>query len=302
MNSNAMNRTLKREIAWKLKLYVASFSSQKKACMSLNDVSEGTIISMLTEKEFGWDDISDAMWRNVSNQVGGVLDCSHLVETLNFQTLTLYFDLAKQQGASFAIVGRAGWGKSYTAKWYNAVHRKDHVYLIECAEYMNKKIFLNRLLLQIGKNGAGMGIGELMETILRELRRANKPLIILDEIDKLPDPVLKFFITLYNELNGICGFVWTSTDAIEKRIIKGIAKNAIGYHELFSRIGASFVNLSMPSIDEIGEICKSNGIEDKEKIAEIANEVRQIGGDLRRIDRNILKDKVRRIRKPQKAA
>ena len=302
MESEKLSTTRKREIALKLRIYVSSFSSQKKACTSLHDVSEATVLCMIGEKEFCWDAISDAMWRNVAKQVGEVANFNSLVETQNFHTLNLYFDLARDEGATFAIIGNAGWGKSYTAKWYSAVNRKNNVYYMECAEYWNKKKFLQYLLLQMGKNGAGMGTAELMESILREMRRQNKPLIIMDEIDKLPDPVLKFFITLYNELNKICGFVWLSTNAIEKRIKMGLDKNTIGYHELYSRVGASFISLNMPSVDEISEICKENGISDKEKVALIVNEVRQIGGDLRRVDRNILKDKIKTMRKKLKAA
>ena len=141
-----------------------------------------------------------------------------------------------------------------------------------------------------------------METVVRELRKANKPLIILDEIDKLTDPVLKFFITLYNELNKVCGFVWLSTNAIEKRMIRGLDKNTVGYQELFSRIGATFMQLNMPSRDEIAEICKANGIADEQAISVVCNEVKDLKGDLRRVDRNILKDKVKKMRKASKAA
>jgi DNA transposition AAA+ family ATPase len=292
----------KREIQWKLRVYVDSYSSQKKAAESIDNCSEATVIAMLSEKEFGWDSISDEKWRTVANQIGGIVDFNKLVETLNFQTLNLYFETAKQEGATFSIIGSAGWGKSYAAKWYTAINRKKNAYYMECAEYWNKKMFLCKLLLQMGKSGAGMGLGELMETVVRELRKANKPVIILDEIDKLTDPVLKFFITLYNELNKVCGFIWLSTNAIEKRMIRGLDKNTVGYQELFSRIGATFVQLNTPSRDEIGEICKANGITDDQAVAVVCNEVKDLKGDLRRVDRNILKDKVKKMRKASKAA
>jgi DNA transposition AAA+ family ATPase len=296
-----MNATEKREIQYKLRIYIADFSSQKKACQSLDDVSEATVIAMLDQKEKLWSGISDQMWRNVANQVGGVVDFNRLVETRNFNTIISYFETAREEGATFAIIGNSGFGKSYAAKWYAAVNRKNNVYYLECAEYWNKKMFCQRLMMQVGKNWQGMSTAEMMSIIIRDLRRQERPIIILDEIDKLPDPVFKFFITLYNELNKVCGFIWLSTDAIQKRMDKGVEKNVIGYKELFSRIGGTFIQLTQASTDEVSEICKANGITDTALVSMVCNEVKELKGDLRRVDRNILKNKIK-TRKQSKAA
>jgi DNA transposition AAA+ family ATPase len=296
-----MTTTEKREIQYKLKIYVTNFTSQKKAVATIDGVSEATLISMLSEKETLWDKITDAMWRNVASQVGGIVDFNRLVETTNYTDLTTFFETAKQEGATFAVTGEAGWGKTYTAKWYAANHRKENVYLLECAEYWNKRTFVTILAAQIGKELWGMTLEQMMQTVVREIRRKEKPLIIIDEIDKLPDSVFKFFITLYNELNKICGFVWLSTDAIVKRMNTGLRKNYIGYKELYSRIGGNFIPLSQPTFDEVAEICHVNGIENKERVTIICNEVKDLGGDLRRVDRNILKEKVKRNRKSKAA-
>jgi Cdc6-like AAA superfamily ATPase len=296
-----MTSTEKREIQFKLRIYISSFSSQSKACKSLDGAREATVIAMLGKNESMWETISEAMWRNVAAQVGGVVNYSKLVETLNFHTLTMYFDLAKDEGASFALIGNAGWGKSYCAKWYSAINRKNNVYYVECGDFFNKKMFLNKLLMQMGVGTYGMAVGDMMENLIREIRKQDHPLIILDEIDKLPDVVLKFFITMYNELNKHCGFVWLSTDAIKKRMTKGIEKSIIGYQEIFSRIGAQFINLLQPSRDEVAEICKNNGMTDPEKIAVACNEVADLRGDLRRVDRNILKDKMKKNRNKKAA-
>lgn len=292
----------KRDISLRLRIYIQSFSSQKKASETITGCSEAYIIAMQSDDETQWKHISDGMWRTVGTQVGGAVDFSRLVETSNWRAIVMYFNLAKEKGASFAIVGSAGWGKSYVSKWFAAVNRKNNVYYLECAEYWNKKLFLSRLLVQMGKNGNGMSVADMMDTLVREIRRQHQPLIILDEIDKLPDPVLKFFITLYNELNKLCGFVWLSTNAIEKRVLRNIDRNTVGYSEIFSRIGATFIQLLKPSIDEIGELCEANGITDNEEKAKVCNEVSQVNGDLRRVDRNILKSHLKKFRKPKTTA
>ncbi len=292
-----MTQQQKLEIQYKLRIYISTFSSQKKASQSFDGVSEATIICMLNPNKDCWPSISDQMWRTVQAQVGGIVDYNSLVETVNFQTLTTYYDMAKEESATFALVGNAGWGKTYTAKWYTSMYRINNVFYICCAEYLDRKTFLKRLLMQMGESYFGFGLAEMMEAVVRKMRKLENPLIIMDEVDKLPDPVLKFFITFYNELDKKCGFIWQSTNAIEKRITRGLDNNTVGYQELYSRIGSKFINLNMPNREEVVEICKTNGIEDAENIAIICNQVQELRGDLRRVDRKILQDKVKKVRK-----
>lgn len=285
----------KEQVRQKLQKYVSGYQSQKQAAASLRDCSEATIINILNGK---WADISDKMWQNVTNQLEKKTISTPVVETQNFMTLILYYSLAQENGATFAITAGAGFGKSFTGKWYAAAKRGQNVYYLECAELWNKKIFLANMLQAMGKPYAGLNVYELMQAIVFELRRQRFPLFILDEVDKLTDPVLKFFITLYNELDGVCGFVWTSTDNIEKRFKRGLNINKNGYQELFSRIGQRFISLPPASQDDITAICKVNNITDPEHVHAIINEC---GGDLRRVKRNFLKEKAK-LRKNLKAA
>lgn len=294
-----MKHSEKTEIQFRLQNYISSFSSQRKAAESLENCSEAIIIQIIKSD---WDKINDGMWRNIASQLGGITEFNKVVETQNFMTLLLYFMTAKEEGASFSLVGDSGWGKSFAAKWYAFANRKSNVFYLECAEYWNKRMFLMKLMAQMGRNGYGLSTAELMETIVREMRRMEKPVVLMDEIDKLPDAVLKFFITFYNELNKTCGFVWLSTDAIKKRIRKGMDKNTSGFQELFSRIGATYISLNKPSSDEVKEICIVNGITDHEAVTIACNEVKDLNGDLRRVDRILLKSKVKKHYKTLKVA
>lgn len=281
-----ITEALKKEIQATLRLYVQNHSSQRAAAEALNDVSEATVIQIMNGN---WDKIADKMWRNVAKQIGVGQRQMKLVETLDFQTMFLVFDTAKEEGATLAVVGNAGSGKTSVSKMYRQLHRQNNAFYIECREYWNKKTFLSKVLQEMGRSDAGMNAVEMMETIVREIRKMHQPLLIMDEIDKLPDPVLKFFITFYNELNGMCGFVWLSTNNIEKRMRKGLATNRNGYQELFSRIGSKFIHLTGASNKEISMICRENGVTDPEDVNMIINEC---NGDLRRVERNFLKAKM----------
>jgi DNA transposition AAA+ family ATPase len=296
MKSSSFTTQQKQDIQWHLKTFVESFTSQRRASEALDNCSEATIISMLNESK--WSDVSDAMWLNVGKQIGAFKRRSKLVETQDFQTLTLYYSLAKEEGATFAITGGAGSGKTYAGKWYAEANRKRSVFYLECASYWNKKHFLGNLCQALGKNAAGLSIPEMMDTIVRELSRLNQPLIILDEIDKLSDNVLIFYITLYNELNGLCGFVLQSTNQMQKRMMKGLRSNKTGFQELFSRIGSKFIELHGSTPAEVREMCVENGINQEEDIRAIINEYQ---GDLRRVERQLLKHSAKQFRNKQKS-
>lgn len=291
-----MTAQQKEQIQWRLNNYVNSFRSQTQAANSLKNCSEATIINILKGK---WENISDDMWRLIDSQINPKTSTTKLVETMNFMTMILYFSIAKENGATFAISGGAGYGKTYTGNYFSQANRDKNVYYVGCAEYWNKKTFLTSIFQAMGRSSAGMNVIEMMQSLIQELRRQHEPLIILDEIDKLSDTVLKFFITLYNELDGSCGFVWTSTNNMEKRMIKGLNSNKNGYQELFSRIGQRFISLPPASTDEIKELCRINGITKEEDIAKIVNEC---DGDLRRVKRNFLKYKAIERRKNLKVA
>lgn len=291
-----MTQNQKQEIRLLTEQYCKGFESQAKAVATLKDVSEATIIQMLKNR---WDNITNEKWRIVGKQVGWNETRKAPVETLDFETLILYYSIAKENGATFAITGKAGFGKTFSAKWYRDNMKGRNVHYLECASYLNKKYFLIELIQAMGKNPAGMNVYEMMKYVVSELRKQEHPLIILDEVDKLKDDVLQFFITLYNELNGLCGIVWISTDSIKKRIAAGVRLNKSGYNEIYRRIGRAFIELRGTDFNEVKRICHSNGITEPEEIQKAFN---QYDGDLSRIDRITLKNKVKEARGKKKTA
>jgi len=286
-----MTEANKKEIVLLLEQFIGQFPSQAQAAARLKNVSEAIIIQMRKQR---WDAISDDMWRNVGKQLnwGGNSNWS-LVETLDFKTLVTYFSDAKDYGNVFAIVGAAGSGKSATAEWF-AKH-KQNVYHVTCAEFWNRKMFLNKLLEKMGKENTGYNIGEMMDVIVETLLKQDRPLIILDEADKLNDQALYFFITLYNMLKGKCGIVIMATEFLSKRVMRGYKLNKKGYAEILSRIGRRFVQLHGADKGEIKEICQANGIEDPMSVNEIINDFgKEEDIDLRRVERLVHKARVKK--------
>ena len=256
-----MQEAQKREIQFLTQQYVEQFPSQAKAVATLKNVSEATLIQI---KKGNWDSISDDMWRNVAKQVGyDSKGAWRMIETLDFNTIITYLDDAKQ---------------------------KQNVYHLPCAEYYNRKMFLSKLLECMGKENQGYNVSEMMDLIVETLLKQDRPLIVLDEADKLNDQVLYFFITLYNYLKGKCGIVLMATDFLSKRIMRGYRMNKKGYAEILSRVGRKFIQLHGVNNEEVKLICEANDLSNPQDIAEVWNDCEL---DLRRVERMVHKKKIK---------
>jgi Cdc6-like AAA superfamily ATPase len=281
-----MTDAQKKEIQILLKKHIEQYPSQKKAVDALRNVSEATVINIRTGK---WESISDDMWRLIGKQIGFSAKGKWLfIPTSNSKTIMKYFDDAAEYGNVFAITADAGSSKSATAAHWEGKHH--NAYHIECAEYFNRKVFLQNIMAKMGMDKMGYTVPEMMEEIVDALMKKENPLIILDEVDKLPDPVLYFFITFYNNLRGHCGIVLLATEYLAKRIVRGRRLGKKGYNEIFSRIGRRFISLKGVTKDEVEEIARQNGCDDPLTIASIYNECE---GDLRRVERMVHKYKVK---------
>ena len=106
----------KEQITGRLRMYVSKFASQNKAVASMKGTSAGTVSNILNGK---WENISEDMWRKVSDQVGtvgGNDEGWQIVETHAFHDITLAMRDAQNDKNVTWVVGEAGSGKTTTAK------------------------------------------------------------------------------------------------------------------------------------------------------------------------------------------
>ena len=228
----------KGEIVKALRAYCDRYESQNKAAASMRGVSAATISQMLNGN---WELIKDEMWRNVAAQIGYRAENWGVVQTRNFADLTAMYTDAKANSLVLAITGEAGSGKTFTARHFANSNKR--VYLLCCNEFWNRKMFLAELLTVMGRDYSGYTVDEMMHEVVSELKKQDKPLLILDEADKLSDQVLYFFITIYNQLEDECGIVLQATNHLEKRLKRGIKLNKKGYNEIWSRVGRRCIEL-----------------------------------------------------------
>lgn len=272
-----MKQTEKEAIAAKLRAYVESKESQNAAAKSLRGVSAATVSQMLNGN---WELISDDMWRTVANQTGYDPLRWSVVETEGYTRMTQVLTDAQQHSLVMAVVGDAGCGKSQAIKAYAEQHRG--VIALSCSEYWNRKEFLSELLQSLGTEPGGSTVADMVRESIRQLKRREGVLIILDEADKLSDQVLHFFITIYNKLEDTVGIVLCATQYLKKRIERGVVNNRKGYKEIYSRIGRKFIPMPVVNNSDIKGVCLANGLDDLREIARIIDDA---DNDLRRVKR-----------------
>lgn len=272
-----MKQTEKEAIAAKLRAYVESKESQNAAAKSLRGVSAATVSQMLNGN---WELISDDMWRTVANQTGYDPRRWSVVETEGYTRMTQVLTDAQQHSLVMAVVGDAGCGKSQAIKAYAEQHRG--VIALSCSEYWNRKEFLSELLQSLGTEPGGSTVADMVRESIRQLKRREGVLIILDEADKLSDQVLHFFITIYNKLEDTVGIVLCATQYLKKRIERGVVNNRKGYKEIYSRIGRKFIPMPVVNNSDIKGVCLANGLDDLREIARIIDDA---DNDLRRVKR-----------------
>lgn len=272
-----MTTDFKKQVHEKLTAYIAQKGSQNKAANSLNGVSAALLSQIINNN---WENISDAMWRNVASQIGHSSKEWVYVQTTDFKLITGYLKEAKQELEVYAITGDAGSGKSKAFELFKEAN--NNTYLLSCSEYWNRKEFLVQLMMSIGIDSTGLSIADMVRESVKEILKKHEPIIILDEADKLSDAVLYFYITIFNKLEEKCGLVLSATDYFEKRITKGVTNNRKGYREINSRFGGKIIKLKGVNFTDVTQVCIANGIESPKSIKEIFADA---NGDLRRVRR-----------------
>jgi len=267
-------------------------------------VSEATISQMVNNN---WAQIADSMWLKVAAALGWKTTGWALSEITNTRILYSVFRDSKAKSAFFAVSHRAGSGKTASAKSFAELEFRSGVYFIQCREW-GRNAFLQNICQELGiDQGRGQtSADDLLQKIVRFFQdRVNmKPLLIIDEADKLRPAALRILIPLYNFLENQVGVVIMGTDNLEKEIKRGVKYSAKGMDEIDSRFGRNFIHLYGASKVDVQRICEANGITNKTLANSIFTECepRQVKindsyvmmiEDLRRLKRCIEREQLR---------
>jgi DNA transposition AAA+ family ATPase len=239
----------------------------QRATATKAGVSTATISHVMNEK---WDQIADNMWRKIAASLGHREDDGWvLVENIfNTRVLETTFLDAKKHSMMMCVSHKAGSGKTAGSLLFFSKYKREQVYYIHCREWSVKQ-FLTELCRTLGIEqprgyvSADTLLAEIVEFFL--VRYEYRPLLIIDEADKLHGSALRSLIPLYNETEDRLGVVILGTENLSEEIKRGVRYNKKGYDEIDSRLGRQFIRLYGASKSDMRKICEANGITEKEK-------------------------------------
>ena len=277
-----MQNSIKQTIVTSLKERIAARKISNEQAATQIGIS-GATISCITNRKWELNEklVSEKMWNKVKNWLGLADEWVVVTTDRNFKRVNNICHQAQRKSHARAISAAPGTGKSEGLKHY--ARNNPNSFYIECGDYWTKKTFLTKVKAAMGLKPIHLqGIPEMVEEIISALRKMTRPLLIIDEADKLKDNTLTFFITFYNELSGTCGFVLSGSEFFEKHIDKFSRLNKKGYREIYSRFGGEFLHLYELTEERTRDIITANGIDDEEAIMTIIN---KSGGDIRVVQR-----------------
>lgn len=302
-----MNRTnLKKHVqAWIIRL-----GSQTKVAEKCN-ISD-TALSQYLNGKYGAN--TDELDRKIASALSYRETDWQTVEGIsNFQTIKYVFDSCKDASMWMAVSNRAGSGKTRTLEYLFNQDVSGSVFLIQAEEWNARQFLVKLAEKTCGVPTKGyVSIGMLLDKISDFFNgmQFDRPLLVIDEADKLKPAALRQLIPLYNRTQERLGCLLAGTENLKKEIRSGVRCNHKGYDEIDSRLGRTYVELKGANKSDVKLICTANGL-DEMQAARIWNEIEKVKrpakvrtasglidkmveytDDLRRLNRLVMREKI----------
>lgn len=302
-----MNKTnLKKHIqAWIVRL-----GSQAKVAERCN-ISD-TALSQYLNGKYGAS--TDELDRKIASALSYRETDWQTVEGIaNFQTIKYVFESCKDASMWMAVSNRAGSGKTRTLEYLFNQDVSGSVFLIQAEEWNARQFLVKLAEKTCGVSTKGyVSIGMLLDKISDFFNgmQFDRPLLVIDEADKLKPAALRQLIPLYNRTQERLGCLLAGTENLKKEIQSGAHCKRKGYDEIDSRLGRTYVELKGANKSDVKLICTMNGLDETqatliwdeiEKVKRPAK-VRTASGlsdkmveytdDLRRLNRLVMREKI----------
>jgi DNA transposition AAA+ family ATPase len=200
----------------------------------------------------------------------------------NYRDVQRVVDDARNETLWFAISSNAGSGKTEALEDIYNRDASGAVIFIQAEEWSARQLLLKIVEKTVGvmKDKRYRTISELTALVVNWFNEnaGDRPVLIIDEADKLKAPALRALIPIYNGTIDRLGAVFAGTENLKKQIGEGIRTNRKGYDEIRSRLGISranegYITLRGATRADVLEICGANGIDDADLREKIWNEL-----------------------------
>lgn len=195
----------------------------------------------------------------------------------SYRQIATTFHSAKEECLWMAISNKAGSGKTKTLEDLYLRSVDDSVVYIQCREWSARQFLMELISVTIGKpkDNAYRTIDVLINTLIGYFnnKSGQKPILLIDEADKLKPAALRTIIPLYNGTEYRLGALLAGTENLEKEIKRGVNAGKKGYDEIDSRLGRSFIHLLGATEKQVKDICIANGVTNEDYQEQIWTEV-----------------------------
>ncbi len=253
------------ELQSALEKSVAITSQNKLATMM--SVNAATLTNL---KQGNWAQLSNEMIANMRAYFK--LDDWKLRRTDNYNRITKILKEARDNKRMLAVAGYTGGGKTVASTRF-CMNEGGHYVL--ATSVMTQRGFASAILRSLGIEEEG-NLEEKVNKIANALKKAQYPLLVIDDAGKLKDNCLQLLQIIYDMTEHSAGIVLLGTEYLKKIIDKKAAKDTLGFRELRRRI-SYWMSLSRPSAEIIKEICMDFGISDTHAIRFIKDHALDFG-------------------------
>lgn len=240
--------------------WITRLGSQNKVAEKCSISS--TALSQWMNGKYGAD--TTELDKKIASALGYQEDGWKVVTTIkNYQKIEFVFRSCKQQSMWMAISNKAGSGKTQTLEHLFNSDLTGSVIFIQAEEWNSRQFLLELAERTCGIPKRGYtDIPTLLKMITEYLNgmAANKPILIIDEADKLKPAAFRKLIPLYNRTEHRLGCILAGTENLQKEIVRGVRNNTKGYDEIDSRLGRSYIELPGATEADVKVICEANGL------------------------------------------
>jgi hypothetical protein len=302
-----MTNLQKNEIITLIETENQRLGSYKKVAVKC-EVSPATISQMVNGNH---ELIKPEMWLKVGFALGYDQTEWQVAETMGYKKVANICNDAKNEAFFMILSSPAGMGKTEPLKTYHELNAENDVFYIKCREWA-KREFLVELCRSLGIDSSKYYVhvdklGAKVSEFFNQ-RKGRKPLLIVDDAGKLKDSAIRWFIHLFDENEDEMGCLIAGTEYLEKRIRDGVRLKKLGFDEIESRFGRTYLGLIGTTQRDAQLICSANGIhgtalqnqlyEECKPIKKVVktkdgNQPIEVIEDLRRLKRVIKREKLK---------
>ncbi len=200
---------------------------------------------------------------------------------MNYRIIETVYEDAKEESMWFAISEKAGSCKSATLEDIYNNDKTGTVVFIQAEEWSGRQ-FLTKLIEktqgELPTKGGYRTLANLMDIAAGFFNdmSLDKPVLLIDEVDKLKPSALRTLIPLFNRTEDRLGVIVSGTENFEKEMKQGVRLHKKGFDELESRFGRSYIHLKGATEKEVYAICQINGLTEAEQQANVWHEAEKV--------------------------